>query len=393
VTPAPPICGHETRQDGCLLCALAAGARPLRAGKAPAVAGRTARPPCAHEGDVLSWCPAGDESKHVRRCLLDASEFETCSRAGECARCPHHEAATSGVAGATRNVAGSGPLKVGLPVKSYADSGQKNGLAGPAGPLTPGRRHLLYHLLPVAGNGVWQRNLDQLRWRMPLFTGRKVIAVCTSPRFRDTQTGRGTFDLDPPDAVAEYLGDVPGLTILTAPNDPHRREMATWKLLWESVAGFADTDDVVFYAQGKGVTRPTNGGVTVHEWARVLYSSLLDFWPVVADRLSRFPIAGSFKKVGRAFGGSRSEWHYSGSFFWARIRDVFDRQKWRVIDARAWWGNEAWPGLHWPAAGAGTVFKVGSAAKLDLYKPAYFFGQVMPEFRAWCGANAGRRTP
>jgi hypothetical protein len=81
------------------------------------------------------------------------------------------------------------------------------------------RRHLLFHLLPVAGNGCWQRNLDQLKWRMPLFTGRKVIAVCVSQTFTDTNTGRGTFSLDPPEAVAEYLAGT-GCEIITVPNDP-----------------------------------------------------------------------------------------------------------------------------------------------------------------------------
>jgi hypothetical protein len=165
----------------------------------------------------------------------------------------------------------------------------------------------------------------------------------------------------------------------------------TWRPLWEHLAEFADTDDPVFYAQGKGVTQPWNPGVTVHPWTRVMYSSLLDFWPVVEAELIRWPIAGSFKKVGWGFSGSRSRWHYSGSFFWIRCSEAFKHGRWERID-RKWWGNEAWPGLHFPPEHAGLVFKGGHVPHLDCYSPGKFFGGYVQEFRDWCRANADRRT-
>lgn len=250
-----------------------------------------------------------------------------------------------------------------------------------------GHRHLLYHVLPVTGNGTWQRNVDQLRWRMPLFNGRKIIAVATGRRFRDTVTRRGVIQLDPPEAVAEYLAGT-GCEVLTVPNDPALREVATWGPLWERV-GDAGPDDFVFYAHAKAVTRPWDPGVTCHPWARVMYASLLDFWPVVAEVLARHPIAGSFKKLGAGFRGSRSSWHYSGSFFWARCREAIARV--RDID-RQWFGNEAWPGLHWRPEEGGLVFKAGHVGELDCYEPRKFFDRYLPEFREWCKANADRRT-
>jgi hypothetical protein len=231
---------------------------------------------------------------------------------------------------------------------------------------------------PVPGNGTWQRACDQLKWRQGLFSrGRKVAAVCT---------GDG---LDAPEAVADHLG--PGWEVLPVPNDPALREVATWPHLWGRLADFADTDDPVFYAHAKAVTRPWNPGVTCHPWARVLFSSLLDFWPVVAAELGRWPIAGSFKKVGSGFQGSASAWHYSGSFFWIRCSEAFKADRWRAIDRR-WWGNESWPGCHFLAGHAGVVFKEGTVPDLDNYSPARFFGHVLPEFREWCAANAHRRT-
>lgn len=241
------------------------------------------------------------------------------------------------------------------------------------------RRHLLYHVYPVAGNGGWQRCLDQLKWRMGLFArGRKAVAVVTGP------------GLDPPEAVAEYL-DGTGCELFTVPNDPSLREVASWRSLWERVQEFEDTDDPVFYGHAKAVTRPWNPGVTCHPWGRVMHSSLLDFWPVVEAELVRWPIAGSFKKVGRGFPGTRSRWHYSGSFFWIRASEAFKLG--RVWDIpRRWWGNEAWPGCHFPPEHAGQVFKGGQVPSLDCYEPRKMYGQYLQEFRDWCRGNADRRT-
>jgi len=258
------------------------------------------------------------------------------------------------------------------------------GIVSPA-PFTPGRRHLLYHVLPVRGNGVWQRNLDQLRWRFPLFDGKKVVAIGVGSA-TDNVTHRGTLHLDPPDMVREYL-DGAGCEFLEFANDPERREVASWAPLWESLEDAAPSD-VAFYAHAKGVTRPVNPGVTVHEWARVMYSGNLDFWPEVEASISRHPITGMFKKVGHGFAGSRSAWHYSGSFFWIRVGEALSR--YRQIDA-SWFGNEAWPGLHFHPDAAGCLFHAGRVPTLDLFSYPYVRDRVLSDFRRW--ALSARRAP
>lgn len=246
----------------------------------------------------------------------------------------------------------------------------------------PARRHLLYHVLPVAGNGTWQRNIDQIKARLPLFNGRKIIAVCTD--------SDGPIRLDNPAAVAEMLRDT-DCEFIYEPNSRPLREVQTWRPLWAHLEKFADTDDVVFYAHAKGVTRPVNPGVTVHEWTRMAYASLLDFWPAVEESLGYFPVTGSFKKVGFGFPGSKSAWHYSGSFFWSRCREVFLDGRWKAIDGREW-GNEAWPGLHFSAEQAGCIFKAGTVPSLDMYNGDLVFKSVIPEFREWCVSNNDKRT-
>lgn len=249
----------------------------------------------------------------------------------------------------------------------YEASDEDDGDDGP-------RRHLLFHVFPVPR--MWQRIADQVRWRLRMFGGRKVVAVCTG------------IGLDSPDAVADYL---PECEVVTVANNPALREVATWKPLWERLQEFSETDDPVFYCHSKGVTRPWNPGVTCHPWGRVMFSSLLDYWPVVEAELIRWPIAGSFRKVGMGFSGSLSRWHYSGSFFWIRCSEAFKHGRWLHID-RQWWGNESWPGIHFPPEHAGVVFKEGRVPSLDNYSPQKFFGPMQAEFRAWCASNAHRRT-
>lgn len=237
-------------------------------------------------------------------------------------------------------------------------------------------RNLLFHVYPIRGNGVWQRALDQLAARLPLFNGKRVIAVAPGPGCEDAA------------AVQEYWAGQERVEWIVQPNDPRLREVSTWVPLWERVADCGD-HCVTFYGHAKGVTRPVNPGVTCHPWARMLYEVNLDYWPLVERSLQNHPLTGAFKKVGAGFGGSRSTWHYSGTFYWVRNRDFFSRN-WRKID-QVWWGTESWPGCHFPPTEAGCLFHEGTVPKLNLYDMRYL-RHVEQEFEQWKRENAGSRS-
>ncbi len=241
----------------------------------------------------------------------------------------------------------------------------------------PNLRHLAYHILPVAGNGVWQWNLDTLRNNLSLFDGRKVVAICTAPdnEVRDETTGRGLLKLDPPGAVRDYLAGT-GCEFLEVENDPAWREVKSWVPLWSRLMDTANPGDRMFYAHAKGVTRPGADRL----WTQCLYESLLGFWPVVEEVLRSHDLAGSFKAMGNGFAGSQSSWHYAGSFFWARSAALFSSFKWRLIPPQ-WWGVEAWPGTHFKPECGGLVFYDGNP------------GDVTPAmWEEWAATNSGRRT-
>ncbi len=246
----------------------------------------------------------------------------------------------------------------------------------PVGPRPP-VRHLLYHVYPVKGNGVWQRNLDQLKLWLHLFNGVRAVAIATDAR------------TDPPEAVREYLhGHV--RDFLEVQNDGNLREVTTFVPLLERIAWCVGPEHYTFYAHAKGVTKPINPGVSVHPWVGVLYAANLDYWPLVQSQLAKHPITGAFKKVGRGF-GSASSWHYSGTFYWLRNADVFTRRNWRHVDW-AWWGTEAWPGLHFDPQEAGCLFHTGRVPSLNLYNLRYVTRTILPEFERWKREHWDKRT-
>jgi hypothetical protein len=235
-------------------------------------------------------------------------------------------------------------------------------------------RHLLYHVYPIKTCQTWRFNLDQLKARWPLFNGRRIIAVAYGP------------ETVPPTEVVRYMGACEADYIMSR-NVPQLREVETWLKLWPAL-GEVNNADAVFCAHAKGVTRPVDPGTSVHRWASLLYETCLDYWPIVEEILGRHPIAGALKKVGYGFEGSRSSWHYSGTFYWVRFGDA--RTRWREID-RVWWGTESWPGIHWTNDFAGAIFHQGGVPSLDMYNLGYLNGVVEPALRKWRELNKGKR--
>lgn len=236
------------------------------------------------------------------------------------------------------------------------------------------QRHLLYHIWPrKLSAGTWQRNLDQLKQRWNLFNGKLVIAVATSTDSHDFE------------AVQAYMQGY-DCEWVHVENDPNLREVKTFMPLFERVAGLPG---YTFYAQGKGVTKPVNPGVSIHPWATAMYEVLLDHWPLVEKTLKTHPVVGCFKKsVPGAFNGSRSQWHYSGSFCWLRNDELW-RRDWRAIE-QVWYGIESWPSMIYSDAEAGCLF-FHRVNQFDLYSVDYW-GSVERNLTAWKQENAAYRT-
>lgn len=230
-----------------------------------------------------------------------------------------------------------------------------------------GIRHIIYHCWPVRGNGMWQRNADELSKRLPMFNGKRIVAIA-----------HNATDIDEYDVARKRFLDM-GFTVIEAKNVKEKRETGTWKALWEYLTiNEPDANDSVFYSHAKCVWR----GSSTWAWAQMMYESLLDYWPLVEEQLRRFPVVGSFKKVCKDFAGT--DFHYSGGMYWVRYGSAIP--KIGKIDAK-WYGTESWPGTNFKASEAGVIFHDGK--RFDLYNTAYF-SKVQSEWLNWKQQNAKR---
>ena len=241
-------------------------------------------------------------------------------------------------------------------------------------PYNDQSRHLLFHIWPRKTHaGTWQRNLDQLKLRWPLFTGKRIIAVATSG------------DSHPFEAVQEYMHGYE-CEWIQVENKPELREVATFAHLFSSVESLPG---YTFYGQAKGVTKPVNPGVSIHAWTTTMYEILLDYWPLVEEALKTHCTAGIFKKsVDGAFDGSRSTWHYSGSFCWFKNAELW-RRNWRAIE-QVWFGIESYPSMIFSREEAACLF-YESTKQFDLYR-LHNWQRVEAELKQWRKDHQQYRT-
>jgi hypothetical protein len=242
------------------------------------------------------------------------------------------------------------------------------------------RRHLLFHLYPYRDGERWRWHLGEIARRLRLFNGRKAIAVATDE------------NSVPAEQVRPLLGGWD--EIIEIRNDPALREVATFEPLFGRVAEYTEAGDVTLYAHAKGTVRYL--AEPIQRWTNVLYETLLDHWPAVQDVLRAYPLAGSFRRDMHGWNAheSLSPWHYSGSWFWFRNRELFGKQDWRRID-RFWSGVEPYPSLHFARDEAGLVFHRWGrpdAAGESLYHADYWDRVIHPALVAWRVKHERDRT-
>jgi hypothetical protein len=232
-------------------------------------------------------------------------------------------------------------------------------------------RHLAYVVLPVAGNQIWRKNLDQLIPHLPLFNGRRRVAILTGSAGRN-------FVLDPPERVRDYLRGH-DIEFVEKPNNPLLREGEVWQDLFGPLQG-AGEDEVCLFAHAKGVTRTQPEFAGAHRWASVLYRASLNHWPRVEQLLAKFPIAGPMKHVGRNYFRTPSRWQFLGSFFWVRLAEMF-RRDWRQLDQN-WAAVETWCGLHYGIEEGAAIFPERPVPDGQIYTSAYW-DQMEKQFDTW----------
>jgi spore maturation protein CgeB len=190
------------------------------------------------------------------------------------------------------------------------------------------RRNLIYHIYPVRGS-IWAWNLDQLKRRLDLFNGKRILGIVYDERSVA------------PERVQEYL-DGHGFEFIIEKNNA-QGEAITFPHMMRKIAS-EHPDEVTFYGHAKGVKYEPSVPATVRRWTEVQYRVALDDWMTVREQLQRFAMTGPFKMLGR-FSSHRhlADWHYSGTYFWMRNAHVFSRN---YSDVPQFYGGvETFPGI------------------------------------------------
>ena len=231
-------------------------------------------------------------------------------------------------------------------------------------------RNLIMHIWPVKDRGVWQWNVAQILRRMDLFNGQRFVSIVTGPDTDSFETVKHAF-----------RGTVKNF--LHFQNIPELGEVVSFGELLDRVNNI-DERQATFYCHAKGVRHKNNHPFSpqIRKWTAAMYASLLDYPGLIVDQLRDHPVTGSFLKASPGFSKEGCEWHYSGTFFWFKNREIFSQHGWNRI-CRAYWGAEAWPGLVCPLAQAGTVFRIDRPMGWHMYHRDFWETTVDRPWKQW----------
>lgn len=186
------------------------------------------------------------------------------------------------------------------------------------------KRNLYYFVCPL--RDAWRWNIDRLLSFWDIFSGKKLVSIVEGP------------GLEKPEKVMERFG--PDVEFMVSENCPVLCETKTFIRGLERLQS-QDPKEITFYAHAKGVRHEGEDLVKVKRWADSMYVLNLSS-PELVDRLMlRYHALGCYRQD-YPYGGS--QWHYSGTFYWLKHRELFSRN-WTDIEPLKF-GSEGYPGRH-----------------------------------------------
>lgn len=215
--------------------------------------------------------------------------------------------------------------------------------------------HLMMHIYPKIG-GTWRDAVAGIRQRLQVFDGRRVFGIVH---------GDG---LEAPEVVRGELADI-ATDFVVLGNEPSLREVQTWPSMISLLHGQPGR---VFYCHSKGATHHAES--ICQEWRETMFAVCLDYPELIDAALAQYPICGPFRR----FGGLNVDWHFSGSFYWFRCDEIWQRE-WGDI-RQNWYGVESWPALRFSRDESFCLFLDST---YDLYDSEYWQRVVRPAFRVW----------
>lgn len=234
--------------------------------------------------------------------------------------------------------------------------------------------NLICHIWP-GPEGTWRRTVEHLLARLSLFQHARISIAVEKPGdefpviqafYRNRKWGE-TSPMNPDNGHLLCCYDLgpEQVTLETVWNQRHGEAVSFPRL----IQGLNRYDGHTFYCHSKGASYPP--GSLSEQWADIMFHLCLDYpvGPVLQD----YPIAGAFRRIENRM---YVPWHYSGTFFWFRNRDVFSRNWRQPMEDRN--DVERWPARLFPAEESGDL---GLADCRNLYDEVNWRSWIENRFR------------
>jgi len=235
-------------------------------------------------------------------------------------------------------------------------------------------RHLMYHMHPA---GPWWRwHCEQLRRRLPLFNGRRVVGIAV-----DAATAS-------PDQVMAEIATA-GIEYFVVANRADVREMTTHPTLLAALSDLRGQGDVTWYGQSKGSGSHVFGP-QILRWCEEMYRGTLDYWPAVERELKQHCLVGCFRRTPGPAGLPWLPWHYSGTFRWVRNSDLYSRNWSRAYGPHE--SPETIPGTDFRLEESSCLYGEFARGSVGLYRQSAWDTWAAAACEEWRAAHVADRT-
>jgi hypothetical protein len=179
------------------------------------------------------------------------------------------------------------------------------------------RKNLIYFIYWSPENGMLEYNLNLIEKYLNLFDGKIIVMV----------SGIEGKQLPKRPILQNYI---------SVKNDFLNGEKEYFKY---GLGLLPKDDSITFYAHAKGVSREVNNAL--QWWVKLLYKGNLDMMP----DLHNYLFSGCFGKLRTSSHQCPLAFHYSGSFFWFKTKEVLKRYEGKAIpdNINTRWFTENFP--------------------------------------------------
>lgn len=183
------------------------------------------------------------------------------------------------------------------------------------------KKNLIYFIYWEPSNGMLYFNLYLMNKYFNLFDGLRIVKVAGVTSIPEDALKSFPFLKE-----AEFVK-----------NDPVYHERPHFI---SSLTRLPFDDSITFYAHAKGISRPVNN--PLKWWVELMYKGNLEKIPDLSKKL----FSGCFGKLRVGSVQVPVPWHYTGSFYWFKTKEVMDRYCSKEIteDIDNRWFTENFPG-------------------------------------------------